>query len=451
MERSLESGRRWILVPGQMRVAAILLGLWGTQTLVYGYFYAITLLPSPLDGPVVSLVVGIAAIAAALGILRAEPWARAVGLVVMAAWALELLVAIARSLVPPLDLASNMPVIASWAVGLVLFGFVARELLWHWPQARPQARPGARDTVVRLAIVLVPIVVIGVALRPSEPEPFEPPPPLGPAREGGYIELPSSGFALTLPADWSVEVGTPERDPVGAAPGEAWEALRAFDPSRQQTCSVSVAVSPSTTSREGYDVGSMSGDERAPRWSGTAERPMLMLPDSSDRVEALGGPHASQMTTQVRYARSGGGHDILYAIECGGGAGSPRGGIADSLTLLPPSPWMAVDGNGGPTNQPSPSRLPPSGQRVEIPQAGMALTIPAEWGFRVEMRPTDWATEAPVAATIWQVLDSWSPAGDPEAATEHCSLGMLEVSEQSVDSMVIGLVSSSPSCSTARS
>jgi len=336
MEQSLESGRHWVLVPRPMRVAAILLGLWGMQTLVYGYSYGITLLPAPLDRPVVSLVVGIAAIAAAIGILRAEAWARALGLIVMAVWALELLVAIARAVMPPFDLASNWPAVVSWALGLILFGFVGRELVSRWPEARPQDRPGSRPTLVLLAVVLVPLVVVSAALRPAEPGPFELPSPLGPQRDGGHIELTRTGFAIDVPPDWSVEVLSPERDPAGAQPGEAWEALRGFDPSRQQTCSVSVAVSSSATSRDGYDVGSIGGDDQAPRWSGPADRPILMLPDSSDRVEPADGPHASEMSTQVREAGSTGKHDILYAIECGGDPGTALRGIVASLTLRPP-------------------------------------------------------------------------------------------------------------------
>ena len=338
MEHSPDPGKRWVLVPGPMRVAAILLGLWGAQTLMYGYLYGITLLPWPLDRPMVSLVVGIAAITAAIGILRAEAWARAVGLVVMAVWALELLVAIARSLMPPLDLASNWPAVASWAIGLLLFVFVGRELASRWPAARPRDPADSRRTLAMLAVVLVPLMAVGAALRPASPESFEPPPPLGPQRDGGHIELARTGIAIDVPSDWSVEVLSPERDPAGAQPGEAWEALRGYDPSRRQTCSVSVAVSPSATSRDGYDVGSMSGDDRAPRWIGPADRATLMLPDSSDRVEPPGGPHASQMSTQVRQAGSQAEHDIVYAIECGSDAGSSRGEIAESLTLLPASP-----------------------------------------------------------------------------------------------------------------
>ena len=53
MERSLEPGGGWVLVPRPMRVAAILLGLWGAQTLMYGYWYGFTLLPSRFLGQLV--------------------------------------------------------------------------------------------------------------------------------------------------------------------------------------------------------------------------------------------------------------------------------------------------------------------------------------------------------------------------------------------------------------
>ncbi len=336
MEHSPDAGRGWVLVPRRMRVAAILLGLWGAQTLVYGYGYGITMLPSPLDAPAVSLVAGIAAIVAAVGILRAQAWARALGLVTMVVWALELLVVLTRTVLPPLEsLAASVPAIASWALGLILFGFVGHELVSSWPAARPRDPSDGRRMLVILAIVLVPLVVVSVALRPADPGPFQPPPPLGPAREGGHVELARAGFAVDLPAAWSVEVLSPERDPAAAQPGEAWEVLRAFDPSRRRTCSVTFAVSPSATSLDGYGFGSMSGDDRAPRWSGSEFEPTLMLPDSSDRVDLMDGPRSSEVSGQVRYAGGTGGRDVLYAIECGGDTGFSFAAISESLTLLP--------------------------------------------------------------------------------------------------------------------
>lgn len=333
MEHLLEPGRRWARVPWPMRVAAILLGLWGSQTLLYGYGQGFTLLPSPLDGRVISLVVGVAAITSAIGILQAQAWARVLGLVVLTVWSLELLAAIARSIAPPVELMSSLPAVVSAAIGLVLFGFVGFELAARWPASRPRDPSGSRRTLALLALVLLPFVAFGVVGRPAIPEAFEPPPPLGPERAGGHLELARAGFAIDLPTDWSVEVPSMERDPLDAEPGEAWEALRAFDPSRRRTCSVSIAISPSARSMDDYGVGSMSGDDRAPRWSGSPDRPTLMLPDSDDRLAPLGGSHRSTISTQLRYAASAGEHDILYALECGSGAGSSTDDIAASLSL----------------------------------------------------------------------------------------------------------------------
>lgn len=83
---------------------------------------------------------------------------------------------------------------------------------------------------------------------------------------------------------------------------------------------------------------------------------------------------------------------------------------------------------------PTPSPALP-GHRIEVPEAGIALTAPAGWGFRVEMLETDWVKDAGVGldAAIWRVLDLWRPDGDPEEATERCSIGMLRVGEQSLE------------------
>jgi hypothetical protein len=88
---------------------------------------------------------------------------------------------------------------------------------------------------------------------------------------------------------------------------------------------------------------------------------------------------------------------------------------------------------------PSPSPVA-SGQRVEVPEAGIAITVPEGWGFRIEMLETDWVKAAGVTldATIWRVLHWWNPDGDPDEAAEHCSIGLLRVGEQSVGMMTFG-------------
>ena len=121
-------------------------------------------------------------------------------------------------------------------------------------------------------------------------------------------------------------------------------------------------------------------------------------------------------------------------------------GVVIGLMIVATRTTGAADAIDGATNQPSTSSLPTSGQRVEIPEAGMALTIPAGWGFQVEMRPTDWAAGAPVAATIWQVLDSWSPAANARGGRDRVMLGSdcSRSSEQSVGSMMFDGVTGDP-------
>ena len=87
-----------------------------------------------------------------------------------------------------------------------------------------------------------------------------------------------------------------------------------------------------------------------------------------------------------------------------------------------------------------------AGQRIEVPQAGVAVTVPEGWGFRIEMLETDWAQDAGVTvdAAIWRVLELWSPVGDSELATEHCSIGMLRVGEEGPEIMMMSDATPAP-------
>jgi hypothetical protein len=54
--------------------------------------------------------------------------------------------------------------------------------------------------------------------------------------------MAGSGFAITFPDDWSVEVADPDPDVLSAEPGTAWEALRATAHDRSMACSVAVGT-----------------------------------------------------------------------------------------------------------------------------------------------------------------------------------------------------------------
>jgi hypothetical protein len=106
-------------------------------------------------------------------------------------------------------------------------------------------------------------------------------------------------------------------------------------------------------------------------------------------------------------------------------------GIFIALVITATRPAGAVDGSETTTDHAEPSSSKELGERVVVAEAGIALTVPKGWGFRVEMLETDWVEEAGVTedVAVWRVLDMWSPDGDPELAVERCSIGMLRAGE----------------------
>lgn len=63
-------------------------------------------------------------------------------------------------------------------------------------------------------------------------------------------------------------------------------------------------------------------------------------------------------------------------------------GVVIGLVIMATRTAGAADRSDGATNQLSPSSPPTSSQRVEVPAAGTHFTVPAGWGFQVEVLPT---------------------------------------------------------------
>ncbi len=104
---------------------------------------------------------------------------------------------------------------------------------------------------------------------------------LGRTVPGGRVELPGSGFAFTVPRDWTVELVTPDPALEAALPGAAWEALRARDPGRRRACTVSVGVAPEGLSLQDQGAGIGTTGDAEPSWSDGRDVPMLLIPDRS--------------------------------------------------------------------------------------------------------------------------------------------------------------------------
>lgn len=159
---------------------------------------------------------------------------------------------------------------------------------------------------------------------------------LGPSVDPGRIEMSGSAFAITIPASWSVQIVEPDPDLLAAAPGSAWEALRAEAPRGSATCSVYVAKPPagSTIDPERFPVES-SPELMTPAWCQGPEGPRLCLPTSVQAVaEAVGSG-----TAPVRLP----GSDpelpdgAQYAVDCWwppGGRRAEADGIQASFELL---------------------------------------------------------------------------------------------------------------------
>jgi hypothetical protein len=160
-----------------------------------------------------------------------------------------------------------------------------------------------------------------VAFGPIDPAAGDPgaapsPPPLpalGETIEGGRIEMTGSGFAMTFPDDWTVEVANPDPDVFSAAAGDAWEALRAHDPERLQACSVSVGVATrSLKNRSGVASDSAT---ITPRWD-EDDKTLLWVPEpriGSDG-DAIGTTMAPRVRRHKRDPRLE--HDVMYAVSC---------------------------------------------------------------------------------------------------------------------------------------
>jgi hypothetical protein len=155
--------------------------------------------------------------------------------------------------------------------------------------------------------------------------------------EAGRIEMMGSGFAVTVPAGWTVEVADPDPVMTSAAPGTAWEALRAQAEDGDTVCSVYVAVAV-----EGQPVDDQkvlvesSAAISKPDWREGSQGMQLVLPTPVLASGAL--PGWGSGTTRWRPAGS---HPRLpdgaiYALDCWSGRedGWVPGLILESLALL---------------------------------------------------------------------------------------------------------------------
>ena len=110
------------------------------------------------------------------------------------------------------------------------------------PSRRSQGALGRAGALT----LLLPLVFVASGCTSEESAPVD---PLGAVVEPGRIEMMGSGFAITIPDEWTVEVAEPDPDILAASPGTAWWALKASAPHRFMACSVVVGVTDLSSDR----------------------------------------------------------------------------------------------------------------------------------------------------------------------------------------------------------
>lgn len=158
------------------------------------------------------------------------------------------------------------------------------------------------------------------------------PPTLDRIVDGTRVEMAGAAFAMTFPGDWTVEMTDADPDVVTAAPGDAWEVLRAYGPERLEACSVSLAITSEGHEPLGVSSG---GGEDAPSWSDDDGE--LFLRVQPPRLETESG---DEMATIAPYERSSSSdprleHDVLYVVACVTDPPRFLDAITESVEFLP--------------------------------------------------------------------------------------------------------------------
>jgi hypothetical protein len=152
--------------------------------------------------------------------------------------------------------------------------------------------------------------------------------------------MAGSGFAITIPDDWTVQIAAPDRDITTAAPGDAWEALHAQSADGMTACSVAVGVA--TTSLAGRSGVGFDGAMIAPAWD-EDEPTLLRVPEP--RLASTIDYGYVAVTSQERFHADDPhiDHDITYAISCLAGrdlgsegtVGRELDAIMETLEIVP--------------------------------------------------------------------------------------------------------------------
>ena len=160
----------------------------------------------------------------------------------------------------------------------------------------------------RTLAFVVALVLVAGACSQDDADSGETPESLGAFAEAGRIEMTGSGFVVTIPDGWVVEVADPDPDVLDAEPGAAWWALKASAPHGLMACSVAVGVTDLPPNRGGVVI---PGSGTEPHWGPSRPWQFRVPTPDVQQGELL----------QSQWLLPPGGdenlrHDVFYSLDC---------------------------------------------------------------------------------------------------------------------------------------
>jgi hypothetical protein len=155
-------------------------------------------------------------------------------------------------------------------------------------------------------MLLLPLALVASGCTLEEAVPVG---SLGAVVEAGRIEMAGSGFAITIPDGWTVEIADPDPDVFSAEPGTAWWALRASAPYRSMACSLAVGVTDNSSNRW---LTVVPGAGTTPHWG--PSRPWQLQVPTPDVPQGIS--HHTEWVRPQPDQEADLEHDVMYSLDC---------------------------------------------------------------------------------------------------------------------------------------
>lgn len=209
-----------------------------------------------------------------------------------------------------------------------------------------------------------------------------------PAVDAQRIEVPEAGIAVSFPADWDVEVemerGELPADDPDAPAVEYWDIVSATAGESTRCDITEYEYQPGPLSEYADDLALALTEDQED--VATAEvAPVQLAVGEAYRVD-VDDASADRYTTVFLYDE-GASRSFMVCVTDDPGSHDLLG-IAQSIERLGDEPPVEPEPSTEPGSEPAVEPVA-DGQRVEVPEAGVALTLPEGWTHEISMESSD--------------------------------------------------------------